>query len=576
MHYVTHEINENCRSQRTIHAHLSSDRLFEPKQIMPYQTSIESRSLGNADRIIEGKRKNETVQQQRYFNCVLCRCSLIHIIIAIIATVIFISACTALSVALCGIKGETATTSSDTHTVSSTSTTTSTSTTRTTSTTTSTTATPLVCSSSCLNQSWISSASVVASWSFENSFQDSTKVYNVTASSQAPLFALGYVGQAASFNVTAKHALYTSFISLNYLSFTVDLWMKQNGDPNPTDYSIVGLCPSTTNDNCLHISIRSKKFYMGFYYDDIQSTATMPLNHWMHLAFVFDVSNRRQSIYVNGVLDQQRTASNALKSASGNFTIGTNERVRLPNNYFQGYLDQLSINRRVKSSCEILEIATLAAHFKFDADSPLTDFGPNSVTTKASNYLIISGHTNQAISFSGASMSYFQASGLTALGMSNQSFSIAFRIQPQILYGTLVHLSTSSLGTGSQCFPLLGFTSNGTIVAQILTNNNVVVAALGPILSLSSPWIAIVQTWSSANGLKLYINNALVSSVAAATFQGSEIAPNYVTLGNCLSGCGACLNGSINTPGPFTGAIDDWRIYNRELNSNDICTLYSL
>ncbi|CAF5223790.1 unnamed protein product, partial [Rotaria magnacalcarata] len=32
MHYVTHEINENCRSQRTIHAHLSSDRLFEPKQ----------------------------------------------------------------------------------------------------------------------------------------------------------------------------------------------------------------------------------------------------------------------------------------------------------------------------------------------------------------------------------------------------------------------------------------------------------------------------------------------------------------------------------------------------------------
>ncbi|CAF4900912.1 unnamed protein product [Rotaria magnacalcarata] len=151
MHYVTHEIIENCRSQRTIHAHLSSDRLFEPKQndltvtkiypekskIMPYQTSIESRSLGNADRIIEGKRKNETVQQQRYFNCVLCRCSLIHIIIAIIATVIFISACTALSVALCGIKGETATTSSDTHTVSSTSTTTSTSTTRTTSTTTS-------------------------------------------------------------------------------------------------------------------------------------------------------------------------------------------------------------------------------------------------------------------------------------------------------------------------------------------------------------------------------------------------------------------------------------------------------
>ncbi|CAF5026658.1 unnamed protein product [Rotaria socialis] len=71
------------------------------------------------------------------------------------------------------------------------------------------------------------------------------------------------------------------------------------------------------------------------------------MNYWMHVAFVFDVSNLQQSIYVNGVLDRQRTASSALKNAIANFTIGTNEHVNTPNNYFQGYIDQLSINRRI-------------------------------------------------------------------------------------------------------------------------------------------------------------------------------------------------------------------------------------
>ena len=121
---------------------------------------------------------------------------------------------------------------------------------------------------------------------------------------------------------------------------------------------------------------------------------------------------------------------------------------------------------------------------------------------------------------------------------------------------------------------MLGFASNGAIVAQVLTSNATIVTATGPILPVSSSWIPIVQTWSSTNGLKLYVNNTLVSSVAASTFLGSGTTPNYLTLGNCLSGCGGCSSGLVGAPGPFTGAIDDWRIYNRELTSSDVCTLF--
>ena len=226
------------------------------------------------------------------------------------------------------------------------------------------------------------------------------------------------------------------------------------------------------------------------------------------------------------------------------------------------------------SSCEVLERATLVAYFKFDSASSYNDSGPNTLATTLSNTTIISGYRNQAVSLMGISASYFQVSDLTALGISNQPFSITLWIQPQTLSGTLVHLSSSAAGTGSTCFSLLGFAANGSIIAQVLTSSGTILTATGPVLPVSSSWIPVVQTWSAANGLKLYVNNTLVSSIAASAFLGSGTTSNYATLGGCLSGCGSCSSGLVGTPGPFRGAVDDWRIYSRELNSIDVCALY--
>ena len=149
-------------------------------------------------------------------------------------------------------------------------------------------------------------------------------------------------------------------------------------------------------------------------------------------------------------------------------------------------MDQLSINQRPKSSCEILERATLAAHFKFDTTSPYNDSGPNTVATTFSNTSIINGYRESGLyHLNGlSSLTYFQTLGFTSLGISNQAFSITLWIHPQIVSGTLLHLSTSSLGTGSTCFPLLGFASDGAIVAQVLVqHSNTIVTTTGPILS---------------------------------------------------------------------------------------------
>ncbi|CAF1429002.1 unnamed protein product [Rotaria sordida] len=126
------------------------------------------------------------------------------------------------------------------------------------------------------------------------------------------------------------------------------------------------------------------------------------------------------------------------------------------------------------------------------------------------------------------------------------------------------------------CYPLLGFTSNGSLVAQIYIGSSSISVALGPILSVSPSWTLIVQTWSTTNGLRLYVNNVLVSSVpTATTYVASGSASNYLLLGNCRNNCG-CLNGAVSAPGSFSGAIDDWRIYSRELAAADVCSLYTM
>ena len=146
----------------------------------------------------------------------------------------------------------------------------------------------------------------------------------------------GYIGQAVLFNASLQQTIRTSYISLYNVSFTVDVWIKLTAYPTSgADSHIVGLCPSGSTSRCLQILIRSQKPYFGFYSNDLGGAATISLNQWIHLAFVYDVIKRTQTIYVNGVQDSQRTNVSPLVVSSGNFTIATNENIATSTGYFQ-------------------------------------------------------------------------------------------------------------------------------------------------------------------------------------------------------------------------------------------------
>jgi hypothetical protein len=236
-------------------------------------------------------------------------------------------------------------------------------------------------------------------------------------------------------------------------------------------------------------------------------------------------------------------------------------------------MDQMTVSNRVKSASEVLETATLVAYFTFDTGLFLIDSGPNSLrATTQSTTSISSGRYSQAITFNGSNSSYYQISDFTALGTSNKPISISLWIRPTSLLGIVVDVSSLAGGNG-WCMPFLGFSLNGSLIAQIY-NGSAPVSIGDPTRSVStSVWSYVVQTWSSTNGLRLYINNVLVASHFCSTYVASNM-PNFVTLANGFNATGTCDTGQI-TSSPYKGDIDDFRVYSRELSAADVFTLYT-
>ncbi|CAF3969977.1 unnamed protein product, partial [Adineta steineri] len=132
--------------------------------------------------------------------------------------------------------------------------------------------------------------------------------------------------------------------------------------------------------------------------------------------------------------------------------------------------------------------------------------------------------------------------------------------------GTLVHYSTQTNGKG-WCIVPIGFSSAGNITATVWAPNNHVT---GPVLSVNT-WTHIATTYSQTHGLTLYVNGTFVGSIAPQ----SNDAPGTVvilTLGNSLRG-GICSSPPIVT-GPFSGYLDEFRVYSRELSAREVSALF--
>ncbi|CAF3972531.1 unnamed protein product [Rotaria sordida] len=183
-------------------------------------------------------------------------------------------------------------------------------------------------------------------------------------------------------------------------------------------------------------------------------------------------------------------------------------------NYFNGYIDNVKITTRAKTSDEILTAATLAGYFSFDMPSPYNDNGPNSVNGTQNSAVIVSGRVNQAIHFSGSS-SYFYA------------------------YDFFARWSSSWI----------------ILVGPYLTTNT---------------WTHISVTYSYTNGLTLYVNGGYFGQTGRFTFTSSGYI-TYLQLGFMYT----CSSSGSVSNSAYQGSVDEVYVHSRELTQAEVTTLSS-
>ncbi|CAF1298686.1 unnamed protein product, partial [Didymodactylos carnosus] len=222
----------------------------------------------------------------------------------------------------------------------------------------------------------------------------------------------------------------------------------------------------------------------------------------------------------------------------------------------------------------VLDNSLLVAYFSFDSPSPLSYVGSTGLTAIESGQMTVPGHLNEALLFTGSTNSYFQIGNLGVVGTRDQSFSISLWINPTVLTGsTIVHVSLGWEGQGGWCLPFIGFTISGHIAVQ-MWQGSYAPSVIGPILLLNT-WTHVVETFSVANGLKLYINGYLYSATYSISQFFASGSPMFLTVGSAIyASFPACSNLGVLPFTSFAGGVDELRVYSRELIAEDVCTLY--
>jgi hypothetical protein len=245
-------------------------------------------------------------------------------------------------------------------------------------------------------------------------------------------------------------------------------------------------------------------------------------------------------------------------------------------------LDHFTVSLGVaRNACQILNDATLTAYYPFDTNATFNDYSVNYFNGMGVGLTTLSrGRLNQAIYFP-TSGSYFQAPCFSSGRMSPFAFTFSFWVNPASLTngGTLIHISTVQNGNGTTCYDLLAFTSSGALVVQWMQSSGVVNATQGPIIPANT-WTHVAVLFGSVNGIRLFVNGQLSASsptigiVSYLSFDN----PEYVTLGtnnpSGTTGTNTCQNGTITIlPGQFIGGIDEFRLYSREIDNQELCVL---
>ncbi len=246
------------------------------------------------------------------------------------------------------------------------------------------------------------------------------------------------------------------------------------------------------------------------------------------------------------------------------------------------YVDTFVITEGVaKTACQILNDATLMAYFPFDTANTMLDQSGNNAAGISYGTNLVTGRIQQGLLFSSTTNSYFQSQCFSNLRRYNPIITFTLWINPvSVSGGTIIHISQSQNGSSPFCADFLSLTATGYLVVQLMQNLTYAVAVQGPQLQTDT-WTHLIIMVSSPNGIRLFMNGIVVTTYPATmntvTFYYPTNTQMYITLGNSQPTgfpTAICVTSTVSgVPGAFSGTIDDFRIYSRELTEAEICDL---
>ncbi len=160
-------------------------------------------------------------------------------------------------------------------------------------------------------------------------------------------------GGSIVFDGTDDYVSETSGLSDSFLQgdWTISFWVNFDVISTNNTGRILLQHGSNSTRRGLHLEQRNSSLIFGLYGDDLGGSQTLSTGTWYNITFTLNSTTRLQQIFVNGFLDNSRTANGAYVGTGSNTRIGG--RALNFSSYLDGKISNVVAYNRVLSAQEI-------------------------------------------------------------------------------------------------------------------------------------------------------------------------------------------------------------------------------
>ncbi|CAF0727915.1 unnamed protein product [Adineta steineri] len=199
-------------------------------------------------------------------------------------------------------------------------------------------------------------AAPTIAWYFQNNLLDRFGVYNGFGRNN-PTYGVGRngCGKCLNLNMSLYQSILvnaTPYIDLRNISFSVESWIKPAVVTDGLEHVIFGQCPALTTRQCMRTSIGNPGVMSFLFLADNQAGShIIPNNTWSHVAYVYNITAKTMSLYLNGTLEVSIGSHGPFQGVPYSLEIGN--VINYGSLSFSGCIDEISFYPFTRTAAEM-------------------------------------------------------------------------------------------------------------------------------------------------------------------------------------------------------------------------------